>query len=104
MAWVGTRMSIKRNTVANYASQMYITLVGIVMVPVYVKYMGTEAFGLIAFYAMLQAWLQFMDLGFAPTLSREAARFRGGAIDALSLRRLLRTLEGIFLWVALLAA
>jgi O-antigen/teichoic acid export membrane protein len=97
-------MSIKRNAVASYASQIYMTLIGIVMLPLYVKYMGTEAFGLIAFYTMLQGWLQLLDLGFAPTLSRETARFRGGAIDALSLRRLVRALEGIFLGVAVLAA
>lgn len=97
-------MSLKRNIISSYASQIYVTVIGIVMVPMYVKYMGAEAYGLVGFYAMLQAWFQLLDMGLTPTLSRETARFRGGAIDALSLRRLLRALEGIFVTVAILGA
>lgn len=97
-------MSLKHNIVANYASQFYVTLIGIVMVPVYLRYMGAEAYGLIGVFTMLQAWFQLLDMGLRPTMTREAARFRGGAIDAVSLRRLLRALEGIFFGVAVLAA
>ena len=96
--------SLKRNILASYISQIYVTLVGIVMVPMYVKYMGVEAYGLVGFYAMLQAWFMLLDMGLTPTMSREVARFRGAATDAASLRRLLRTLEGIFASVALLGA
>ena len=74
------------------------------MVPVYVKYMGAEAYGLVGFFAMLQAWFQLLDMGLTPTLSRETARYRGGATDAQSLRRLLRVLEGIFILVAIVGA
>lgn len=97
-------MSLSKNIFANYASQIYCMLVGIVMVPMYVRYMGTEAYGLVGFFTMLQMWFQLLDMGFTPTLARETARFRGGATDALSLRRLLRALEGIFLAVALCGA
>ncbi|WP_210546248.1 lipopolysaccharide biosynthesis protein [Rhodoferax sp. PAMC 29310] len=95
-------MSLKRNILANYASQIYVTLIGIVMVPMYVKYMGAEAYGLVGFFAMLQAWFQLLDMGLTPTMARETARFNGGATDALSLRRLLRAMEGIFIGVAVL--
>ena len=63
-----------------------------------------EAFGLVGFYAMLQAWFQLLDMGLTPTMVRETARFHGGANDALSLRCLLRALEGIFVGIALLGA
>jgi O-antigen/teichoic acid export membrane protein len=95
-------MSLKRNILANYVSQIYVALIGIVMVPMYVGYMGAEAYGLIGFFAMLQAWFQLLDLGLTPTMVRETARFNGGATDALSLRRLLRAMEGVFLLVAVL--
>lgn len=72
------------------------------MVPLYVQYMGSEAYGLVGFFAMLQAWFQLLDMGLTPTMVRTAAQFNGGAIDALSLRKLLRALEGIFIAVALL--
>lgn len=95
-------MSFKKNILANYVSQIYVTLIGIVMVPMYVRYMGAEAYGLVGFFAMLQAWFQLLDMGLTPTMARETARFNGGATDALSLRRLLRALEGIFIGIAVL--
>src|SRR5260221_11087056 len=87
-------MSLKRNILSSYASQFYVTVIGIIMVPTYVKYMGAEAYGLVGFFAMLQAWFQLLDVGLPPTMSRETSRYRGGATDALSLRRLLRGVEG----------
>ncbi len=80
-------MGLKRNILANYASQIYVMVVGIVMVPLYIEYMGAEAYGLVGFFAMLQTWFQLLDIGLTPTMAREMARFQGGATDALSLRR-----------------
>jgi len=97
-------MSLKKNILANYASQIYVSLIGIIMVPLYVKYLGLESYGLVAFFAMMQAWFQLLDVGLTATMARETARFNGGAIDALTIRRLLRTLEGIFIFIAILAA
>lgn len=97
-------MSLKKNIIANYAGQMYVAAVGILMVPFYLRYMGAEAYGLIGFFAMLQVWFQILDVGLTQTMSREAARFRGGAVDAISVRRLLRSLEGIFLAIAIAGA
>jgi O-antigen/teichoic acid export membrane protein len=94
-------MSLRQNILANYASQIYVTLIGILMVPLYIKYMGAEAYGLVGFFAMLQAWFNLLDMGLTPTVARETARFRGGATDAISFRRLIRSLEGIFIIVAI---
>lgn len=74
------------------------------MVPFYIRYMGAEAYGLIGFFAMLQAWFQLLDIGLTPTMARETALFRGGGTDAASLRRLLRALEGVFVCVGVLGA
>lgn len=97
-------MSLKHNIIANYVSQFYGTLIAIVMVPMYVRYMGIEAYGLIGFFTMLQVWFQLLDVGLTPTMARETARFRGGAVSALNLRRLLRALEGIFIGMGALGA
>jgi O-antigen/teichoic acid export membrane protein len=95
-------MLLKRNILASYASQIYVTLVGIVMLPLYIKYMGAESYGLVGFFSMLQAWFNLLDMGLTPTMTRETARFRGGASTALSYRRLVRALEVVFLIVALI--
>jgi O-antigen/teichoic acid export membrane protein len=97
-------LSLKKNVLANYVSQIYVTVIGIVLVPLYIRYMGAEAYGLVGFFAMVQAWFQLLDIGLRPTLTREAARFKGGVTDALSFRRLVRVLEGIFTVVALVGA
>lgn len=95
-------MSLKKNILASYATQIYVTLVGILILPLYLKYMGAEAYGLVGFFTMLQAWFNLLDMGLTPTVARETARFHGGATDALSYRRLLRALQLIFFAIALL--
>jgi O-antigen/teichoic acid export membrane protein len=97
-------MSLKNGILASYASQIYVTLVGILILPLYLKYMGAEAYGLVGFFTMLQAWFSVLDMGLTPTVARETARFRGGATDALSYRRLLRALQLIFSVIAVLGA
>lgn len=96
--------SLRRNAAANYTAQIFTVIAGIVMAPVYLFYMGTEAYGLIGFFTMMTAWFQLLDIGLTPTMAREAARFRGGAISADTLRALLRALEIVFGSVSLIGA
>ncbi|MBR9870833.1 MAG: oligosaccharide flippase family protein [Gammaproteobacteria bacterium] len=94
-------MSLKRNITANYASQLYVTGVGILILPLYIKYMGAEAYGLVGLFTMLQAWFGLLDMGLTPTIGRETARYHGGSMTALAYRQLLRALTLIFAVVAL---
>ncbi|PTO51479.1 polysaccharide biosynthesis protein [Vibrio splendidus] len=95
-------MALKKNIIANYLSQLYVTAIGIALLPLYIKYMGSEAYGLVGFFAMLQAWFNVLDLGLTPTVSREAARYNGGAVSALAFRQLYRALTIIFYIVAVI--
>ena len=94
-------MSLKKNTIANYLGQGWTALMGLAFVPVYIRYLGMEAWGLVGFMGMLQAWLTLLDMGLTPTLSREMARFQAGAHSAQSIRDLLRSLEVIYGGVAI---
>lgn len=94
-------MSLKKNILANYLSQFYVTGIGIVTVPLYIEYLGAEAYGLIGFFAMLQIWFNLLDVGLTPTVSRETARYRGGATDPHTYRSLIRALECAFLVLAI---
>lgn len=93
-------MSLRINIFANYASQIYVAAVGILILPLYIKYMGAEAYGLVGFFTMLQSWFALLDLGLTPTISRETARYHGGAMSALAYRQLFRSLSLIFAGVA----
>lgn len=86
-------MSLKKNVLANYLGQGWSGLMGLVFLPLYIQYLGVEAYGLVGVFAMLQAWLVILDLGMSPTLGREMARFTAGAHSAQSIRDLLRSLE-----------
>lgn len=95
-------MSLKSNILANYASQLYVTGVAIIILPLYIKYMGTEAYGLVGFFTMLQAWFVLLDMGLTLTIGRETARYFGGSLSALAYRQLYRALSVIFIGVAII--
>jgi O-antigen/teichoic acid export membrane protein len=94
-------MSVKRNVVASLASQGYATAANIVALPLYLKAMGAEAYGLVGFYAVMQTWFAVLDAGLTAMVGRETTRYLAGATDALSYRRIVRAVEGIFGAVAL---
>jgi O-antigen/teichoic acid export membrane protein len=86
-------LSLKKNVVANYLGQGWQALMGLAFVPLYIRYLGIEAYGLIGIFALLQGWLALLDMGMKPALGREMARFTAGAHNAQSIRDLLRTIE-----------
>lgn len=94
-------MSLKKNVLANYLGQGWTALMGIAFVPLYIKYMGMEAYGLIGVFAILQAWLPLLDMGMTPTLNREMARYTAGVHTPQSICNLLRSLEIICIAIAL---
>ena len=51
---------------------------GLAFIPLYIKYLGVEAYGLIGIFAILQAWLGLLDVGLKPALGQkigDGARF-----------------------------
>jgi O-antigen/teichoic acid export membrane protein len=86
-------VSTKANVVANYLGQGWSAAIGFAFIPVYIRYLGIEAYGLIGLFAVLQELLGVLDLGMTPTLNREMARFTSGAHTAQSIRDLLRSVE-----------
>ena len=74
----------------------------LLFVPVYIKYLGIEAYGLIGVFAMLQGWLSLLDMGMKPALGREMGRYTGGAHNEQSIWDLLRSIEIISIVIAVL--
>ncbi|MCB4794490.1 oligosaccharide flippase family protein [Pseudomonas sp. NP21570] len=98
------RLSVIRNTSLNYLGQAYALLIGILILPFYLKHLGAEAYGLIGFFAVLQAWLQLLDAGMSPALVRQVAHYRGqGDLSTAAgpAGRLLRSFELLLLPIAL---
>lgn len=73
---------------------------GLAFVPFYITYLGPEAFGIVGFVALVQAFMGILDLGMTPTLTREAARYEAKASDPVHFRDLLRSIEIITLFLS----
>lgn len=70
-------MELKNNLIANSIGQIWVALMGIAFLPLYIKYLGIEAYGVIGFFAILQGVFNLLDMGMSPTVSREMSRFIG---------------------------
>lgn len=97
-------MTVKRNLIANGLGQAWVAFMGLAFTPLYIKYMGVEAFGLIGIFAILQGWLTLLDFGMTPLLGREMARYMAGQRTDQSIRSLLRTIEVIAIPIAIATA
>src|SRR5208282_956893 len=109
--WIAKSLSgLKLELAANLTGSAWSMVVQLLCIPLYIKFLGIEAYGLIGFYLMLQAMLQVLDLGLSPTMNREMARYSVQPEKADEARDLVRTLEtgywliGIIVGVALVAA
>lgn len=76
-------------------------LMGLVFVPLYIKFLGIESYGLIGFFAMLQVMTGLLDMGFSGTLNREMARLSVLPEKEQEIRNLVRSLEIIYWCIAL---
>ena len=96
------RISVHRNVVANVLGGAWAALVGLAFIPMYIRYLGIESYGLIGFFATLQAWCFLLDLGLSGTLNREMARFSAGGILAQAIRDLVKSVELLYAGIACL--
>lgn len=75
---------------------------GLVFVPVYIQFMGIEAYGLIGLFATLLSIFGLLDMGLSSTLNREMARLAVQEKTAQEMRDLVRSLEIPYWLVGLL--
>ena len=85
-----------KNLIANLLSSGSSALINLISIPLIIRFVGSEAYGLIGFYATLQGVFQLLDLGFSPTMSREMARYSVQPEKAQEARDLVRTMELIY--------
>jgi O-antigen/teichoic acid export membrane protein len=95
---------IRRNIAANAIGRIWGILSVYLFVPLYLKFLGIEAYGLIGFYSTLFGVLAFADMGFTATVNREMARLSVQPDSADRMGRLLRTYETSYAFVSILLA
>ena len=75
---------------------------GVIFVPIYLRYIGVEAYGLVGIFMSLQAFLNLLDFGISPTFNRELARLSVSDENAQEMHDLRKTLQ-VPNWLSALA-
>ena len=70
---------LKRNLIANFLGQASGALLALLFIPVYVRALGMESFGLIGLYSALFAVLSIVDSSIQALLGRSAAQSRAAS-------------------------
>lgn len=88
--------SLKKDIFANYIGKAWTAVLGFSLIPLYIKFLGVESYGLIGFFASLTAVIGILDLGISTTMTRELAKRSSNSDSNDTQRDLVRTLELIY--------
>ena len=95
--------SLKANIAANLFGNGCTALISILFIPLYLKYIGPEGYGLIGIFASLQVVLSLLDTGLSTTLNKEIARLGVLPNTQLQMRNLVKTLGSVYWLIAFIA-
>ncbi|EIJ43128.1 membrane protein involved in the export of O-antigen and teichoic acid [Beggiatoa alba B18LD] len=88
--------SLKLNIIANYVGNAWATLMSLAFIPIYIHFLGIEAYGLIGFFTTLTAMFALLDMGLSATLNREIAKLSIQTESAQKTRDLVLTITTIY--------
>lgn len=86
----------------NYLAQAFSGIIAIVMIPQFIRHLGTESYGLIAFNSTAMAVFFILDSGVSATAVKKIAQYRAGVITDRSLVEHLTNLEKMFMALGVL--
>lgn len=84
---------LRDNVLANYVGQAWIAFMGLAFVPLYLRILGPEQFGMVTFMLTLQAVSLLLDMGVSIFMSRELARRAHDPGQRSGIRDLVRSFE-----------
>jgi len=88
--------SVRNNIIANFAGKTWSGIFSLAFVPIYIKLMGVEVYGLLGIFMSLSALLALLDAGLSATLSRELSRLSVTENSEQESRDLVRTFEVVY--------
>jgi O-antigen/teichoic acid export membrane protein len=97
-------MKVLSNIAANGIARLWSAALQFLMTPIFVKLLGAQSFGLIAFYNTMVLTFVFLDWAISPAVTREFACMSGRDGVAQKMANLLRTFESVTWLVAFLLA
>jgi len=88
--------TVTRNLLGNFAGRGIGAALSLLLVPVYIRFLGIEAYGLVGFFLVLQSVTSVLILGLGYTTNREIAIRVADDRRRSETRDLLRTVESIY--------
>jgi len=96
---------VATNIAANFSGKLVLAALNIAMPPFYVRILGIESYGLVGFFATLQALLAVLDLGLGAAFGRNLAQLSSAPeTNAQSMRDSARTYSFLFWGIGALLA
>lgn len=93
--------SVSKNVLVNFLGRGWGALLSIALTPVYIKFLGIEAYGLIGVFITLQSLLSILDMGLGTAANREVAVLSIRQENLPQIRNFVRTLEWIYWCMAI---
>lgn len=90
--------ALRINILSNYAGQIWMAAMGVVFLPMYIRILGMEAFGLVGLMLSFQSISQLFDFGIGGATNRELSRRMHDPALADGARDLVRSAE-IVIWL-----
>ncbi|MFL6874299.1 lipopolysaccharide biosynthesis protein [Pseudomonas marginalis] len=91
-----------KNISANFVGQGWIALMGVCFVPLYLKFIGIEGYGLVGFFVILSSAMAMFDGGFGAVATREASIYESSSKEEKpNIIILLKSIEWLFWGVAI---
>ncbi len=90
--------SLQANTAANFAGTFFVALVYLLVLPMYLRLLGADAFGVVGLFFSLSAICAALDLGLGAALNREMAKLSMIRDATGQIRSAMRTYE-VVVWL-----
>lgn len=87
---------------ASFLSRGWAAVLSLLAVPLYLRFLGVEAYGVVGVFVSLSAVVGLLDLGLGATLTREMAKLPGGQAQLPQARDIARTFELVYVGLAFL--
>lgn len=93
-------MSLKKNVIANYSGNLMAVLINFLLVPLYLRYLSVEEYGLIAFFGTLSSAFVILDMGLGLTVNKEVATSLAKGESKRQTSDIIRSFELVYWGVA----
>ena len=86
-----------KNLSTNYVLKLILLVSELLLLPVYIRVLGVEQFGIYSLYISFAIWISVFDLGMSQTLQREISKSKN---ESEEISNLIKTIEIIAVFIS----